>query len=65
MGKNKHIRNLIQGELNVIQEHLDKIRTELNTPYPDQQLLSKWEKDIARHQRILTTLRTKLPGGKK
>jgi cob(I)alamin adenosyltransferase len=64
MGTNTNLRKRIQSELDVIQEHLDKIRAELSNPNPDKYLIAKWEKDIARHQRALATYRSKLPGGK-
>lgn len=65
MGKNKELRARIQGEIRVINLHLDWIKAELAKPNPDYQDIRKWEKDIARHQRILAKLTGKLPGRRK
>lgn len=64
MGKNRKLRKRIQSELNVINEHIDKIAEELLEPYPDRRNIEKWEKDIANHQKRLVELTDKLPGRK-
>ena len=62
MSRNKTLRKQIQGELDVINEHLQKIAEEKDKPLPDKRGLETWEKDIFRHMRILEKLRAKLPG---
>lgn len=64
MGRNKDLRKRIQGEIKLIQLHLDKIAAEKEKPYPDKRDIKKWEKDIARHLRLLEKFRNKLPGRK-
>ena len=64
MGKNKDLRKRIAGEKVVIAKHRAWIDAELAKPYPDRRGIAKWEKDIARHERILVKLQAKLPGGK-
>jgi hypothetical protein len=65
VGRNKDLRKRIQAEINVINEHLQKIAEEKEKSYPDKRGIEAWEKDIARHLRLLRRLRAKLPGRKK
>lgn len=52
----------VQGELRVINLHLDKIASELAKPNPNLMDIVKWEQDIVRHQRISSKLMSMLPG---
>ncbi len=64
MSRNKTLRKQIQGELDVINEHLQRIAVEKDKPYPDKRGIETWQRDISSHMRILEKLRAKLPGRK-
>ena len=64
MGDNKRIRKQIAGHQKNIEQHLDKIRRELQKAQPDKELINKWQnKDIAKALREIEKLERKLPGG--
>jgi len=46
MGKNRHLRKVIMGQLRTIQRHQEKIEAELRKSSPDAGYLRKWQKEI-------------------
>ena len=46
MGKNKHTRILIAGQLRTVTRHQAKIEAELRKPNPNLESIKGWEKEI-------------------
>ena len=64
MGRNKHLRKVIKAKLRNIQDHIDKINSELDKPEPNIGLIRKWQKDIKGFEKEVSKYTAKLPGRK-
>jgi hypothetical protein len=60
MGRNKHLRKLIAGQLNTIARHEMKIKAEMEKESPNLPRIRKWEKDIDTARRTMRRLEKKL-----
>lgn len=60
MGRNKHIRKLIAGQLGTIERHQRKIEAELSKDSPNLRQIRKWEKDIDIARETMRRLEEKL-----
>jgi len=60
MGRNKHLRKVIAGQLRTIARHERKIETELEKESPNLARIRKWEKDIDIARRTMRRLEEKL-----
>jgi hypothetical protein len=60
MGRNKHLRKLIAGQLATIAKHEHKIKGELGKEFPNLPRIRKWEKDIDIARRTMRRLEEKL-----
>ncbi len=65
MGKNKHLREIIEGNEKQIALHEKKVADELTKVQPNLKRVAKWEKDIRIFRNEVTKYSKKLPGGKK
>ena len=60
MGKNKHIRKLIAGQLRTARIHEDKILAEMEKSAPNLDLVRKWEKEIDNARKRVRDLEKRL-----
>ncbi len=65
MGKNKHFREIIEGNKAQIANHEQKIADELKKVQPNLENIAKWGKDIRIFRNEIAKYSQKLPGGKK
>ena len=60
MGRNKHLRKLISGQLRTIEGHQKKVEAELQKDSPNLARIRKWEKDIDIARETMRRLEEKL-----
>lgn len=60
MGKNKHIRKLIAGQLRTARIHEEKILAEMEKSSPNLGQVRKWEKEIDNARRRMRELEERL-----
>jgi len=60
MGRNRHLRKLIAGQLRTIGRHQQKIETELQKDPPNLTRIRKWEKDIDIARKTMRRLEERL-----
>jgi len=60
MGRSKHLRKLISGQLRTIERHQRKIETELQKNSPNPARIRKWEKDIDTARETMRRLEEKV-----
>jgi hypothetical protein len=60
MGKNKHIRTLIAGQLRTITRHQRKIEEEVAKPSPNVGHIRGWEREIDNARRKVRKLEERL-----
>jgi len=60
MGKNKHTRTLIAGQLRTIMRHQRKIEEEIAKPSPNLDHIRGWEREIDNARRMVRKLEERL-----
>lgn len=62
MTKNKDYRKQLEGQYRALEEHLEKIATEQEKPYEDQDqgLITYWEKTVANCRQQIAKLERRL-----
>lgn len=60
MGKNKHIRELIAGQLRTITKHQARIEAEMKKPLPNMDWVKGWEREIDNARRRVRELQHRL-----
>ena len=60
MGRNKHTRKLIAGQLETIAKHKEKIEAELEKAFPNVEWIKGWEKEIDNARKRVRELERRL-----
>jgi hypothetical protein len=60
MGKNKHTRALIAGQLRTLMRHQRKIEQEVAKPSPDLGQIRSWEREIDNAREMVRKLEERL-----
>lgn len=60
MGKNKHTRKLIVGQMRTVRIHEDKILAEMEKSAPNLEWVRKWEKEIDNARKRVRDLEKRL-----